>query len=172
MALIVEDGTGLSTAESYASVVECDTYLASRGITIWSPLLTAEKEQALRRATAYMVQKYRTLWKGQRVTATQKLDWPRWNVQLPDLYGTVNAYVPYNQIPTTLKEALCELALVAAAGDLNFVKTPAVVSKQVGPLKVVYDVNASAENRYVYIDNMLGIYLTGQSGAVVRLVRS
>lgn len=59
MTLVVEDGSIVSGAESYASVAQADAYFAARGITIWSPLLDAEKEQALRRATDYMVQTYR-----------------------------------------------------------------------------------------------------------------
>lgn len=173
MALIVEDGTGLSNAESYASVSECDTYLAANGITIWAPLLTAEKEQALRRATNFMLQAYRLKWKGQRATATQRLDWPRWNVLLPDLFGTTNAYVPNDEIPATLKDATSELALMAAAGNLNDVITQNVISKQVGPLKIVYDKDSPQQKKYVHINEMLSIYLTGRgSGAMVRLVRS
>lgn len=172
MSLIVEDGTALSTAESYASVAECDLYLANNGIAIWAPMLTVEKEQALRRATHFMLQTYRIQWKGQRVTATQSLDWPRWNVQLPDLFGTVNAYVPYNQIPVTLKNANCELALLAAAGDLNVTLTQNIVSKEVGPLKVVYDKDSPPQKRYVFVNQMLSIYLTGRSsGAMSRLGR-
>lgn len=172
MSLIVEDGTGLSTAESYASVAECDTYLANNGITIWAPLLTVEKEQALRRATHFMLQVYRVQWKGQRVNATQSLDWPRWNVQLPDLFGTVNAYVPYNQIPATLKNATSELALIAAAGDLNLTLAQNIISKAVGPLKVVYDKDSPQQKRYTYVNQMLSIYITGRaSGAMVKLGR-
>lgn len=172
MALIVEDGTGLATAESYTSVAECDTYLANNGITVWAPLLTAEKEQALRRATNFMLQAYRTQWKGQRVNSTQRLDWPRWNVQLPDLFGTVNAYVPSTEIPSVLKNATSELALLAAAGDLNEVLPQNVISKQVGPLKVVYDKDSPQQKKYVHVNEMLSIYLTGRtSGAMIRLVR-
>lgn len=172
MALIVENGTALANAESYTSVAECDTYHANNGITIWSPLLTAEKEQALRRATNYTVQMFRARWKGQRATATQRLDWPRWNVQLPDLFATTNAYVAVDEIPETLKNAVSELALLAAQGDLNFVQTPRAISEQVGPIKVTYSGDMSAQTRYIYVENMLSIYMTGLSGAMVQLIRS
>lgn len=168
MALIVEDGTGLSTAESYASVAECDVYLAANGITIWAPLLTAEKEQALRRATNFMLQVYRPQWKGQRATAVQRLDWPRWNVYLPDQ----PYYVPNTSIPETLKNAQCELALLGAMGDLNTVQAQAVISKQVGPLKITYDKDSSQSKKYVHVDEMLSVYTSGRSsGNMMRLVR-
>jgi hypothetical protein len=51
VSLIVEDGTGLATAESYISVADADTRQAALGITNWATLSTAEKEQALRRST-------------------------------------------------------------------------------------------------------------------------
>lgn len=172
MSLIVEDGTSLSNAESYASVAECDVYHAANGITIWAPLLVLEKEQALRRATNFMLQTFRTRWKGQRATSTQRLDWPRWNVQLPDLFGTVDAYVPNTEIPQLLKDVLCELALLAAQGDLNYVGTQGVISKQVGPLKVVYDKDTTTQKKYVFIENMLSVYLTGNTRNNIKLVRS
>ena len=66
MALIVEDGTGLETAESYASVAQADARLAALGMTNWATLTTTEKEQALRRATVAMVQFFGGRWKGAR----------------------------------------------------------------------------------------------------------
>ena len=56
MTLIVEDGTGKSDAESFASVASADAQMTALGITIWTSLVTEEKEQALRRATQYMEQ--------------------------------------------------------------------------------------------------------------------
>lgn len=81
MALIVEDGTGLAAAEAYASVAEADTYHTARGReATWTDLDADVKERALRLATDYMQQAYRSLWAGTRKTTAQALDWPRWNV--------------------------------------------------------------------------------------------
>ena len=77
MALIVEDGTGKSDAESFISVADADTYHSNRGNTDWASLLTAAKEQNLRKATDYICQVYRMKWAGTRVNGTQALDWPR-----------------------------------------------------------------------------------------------
>ena len=53
MALIVEDGSGLSGANSYASTAQADTYASDRGLTAWTGD-TATKEAALIRATDYL----------------------------------------------------------------------------------------------------------------------
>ena len=62
MSLIVEDGTGMETAESYASVAQADARLAALGMTNWATLTTTEKEQALRRATVAMARAGRMPW--------------------------------------------------------------------------------------------------------------
>src|SRR6266850_1608568 len=119
MALVVEDGTGLAAAESYASVAEADQYHSDRGNAAWAPLATAAKEQALRKATEYMVQVYRQRWASFRTTFVQALDWPRAWVPLidaPGPYGRWTAYVPYNVVPAEVKRACSELALVSLAG--------------------------------------------------------
>lgn len=109
MTIVVEDGTGLPNAESYASVAEADTYLAARGITTWGGLQQPEKEQALRRATDYM-STYQ--WQGVRTVATQALDWPRMYVRAYD------ADVSWTVLPQAIKNACIELAWRGAAGPL------------------------------------------------------
>ena len=75
---------GGASAESYASVLEADTYHSNRGNIAWTALATPAKEQALRKATDYLTQIYRERWKGYRVDNTQALDWPRLNVGIND----------------------------------------------------------------------------------------
>ena len=74
MALVVEDGTGLSTAESYISVADADTYHSDRGNALWTGT-DAVKEEALRQATEYLDATYD--WKGSISLTTQALNWPR-----------------------------------------------------------------------------------------------
>ena len=57
--LIVEDGTGLSNADSYASLAEANLYHANHGNVDWSDIDATTKEQLLRKATDYMVAQYR-----------------------------------------------------------------------------------------------------------------
>ena len=68
MAIVVEDGTGKSTAESYISVADASTYHTARGNTAWAALTTdALREAALRKATDFMRQVYRSRWQGYKV---------------------------------------------------------------------------------------------------------
>lgn len=164
MTLIVETGTASSTSECYASVAYCDNYHSNIGNSLWATLLTVEKEQALRRAAMFMCQFYRLAWKGMRVNSTQALDWPRYGVQIPDL-GVYNIVYPDN-VPFLVQNANCELALTAAAGPLNPDRTQNVISKQVGPLKVVYDLGSPQAKQYAAVQDMLRPLLTSVASGV------
>jgi hypothetical protein len=113
MALVVENGIGLSTAESYASVAEADMYHANFGNAGWTGTDT-QKEVALRRATQYLDGTYKTRWGGYRKTRDQTLDWPR--SFTADYEGF---YIPVNAIPKSLKDATAEVALRALVTNLT-----------------------------------------------------
>lgn len=177
MALIVETGSGASNSESYASVSDADTYLAARGMTNWATMSTAEKEQALRRATDYMQQAYRDRWKGTRVGTTQALDWPRSLVPVKDVAGSYYGYVPsyYSEtaIPSEVKNACIAVALKAAAGDLAPDIEPQTTSETVGPISVTYAAGSRQTVKYQSIDNMLTMLLKdGGGGATVNIIRA
>jgi DnaT-like ssDNA binding protein len=167
MSLIVEDGTGLVNAESYISVANADARLSNLGITNWSTLLTAEKEQALRRATQYMLQAYRQRWTGNRVKVDppQALDWPRYGVEVDGFP------VHFDVVPTDIANTCADLAFKAASGDLNADLTRGVIRKKVGPLETDYDRFSPQAVRYRAIDMALAPYLKGSS-ATAMLVRS
>jgi hypothetical protein len=162
MTLIVETGVGIANAESYIAVVDADTYHANVGNTNWALLDTPTKEQCLRRATMFLSQRYRLKWQGLRVNSLQALDWPRWNVILPDL-AYYNVILP-TVIPVLLQQANALLAFFASTDDLNPVLTQNILSEGVGPLKVVYDPYSAQNKRYIQIDDMLLPYLTKQAG--------
>jgi hypothetical protein len=165
MSLIVEDGTGLSTAESYVSVAGATARQAALGNTNWALLSTAEMEQALRRATQYMLQAFRDRWTGDRLNGTQALDWPRWNVW-------VDGYpVSPSVVPADIANACADLALKAAAGDLNADLTRGVVREKVGPIETEYDRYSPQNTRFRAIDMALSPYLKGSS-AMAKLVRA
>lgn len=164
MSLVVENGTGLSNAESYISEAESLTYQASRGNTTWNTITSGQREEALRRATDYMLQAYRASWQGVRGSSTQALDWPRYDVVV-DGY-----YLASNIIPQAVKNACAELALRAAAGELYSDQSQGVISKQVGPIKVEYDKSSPISVRYKSIDSILLPYLKGLGGVNVRMI--
>jgi hypothetical protein len=106
MSLIVEDGTGLSTAQSYVSVADCTAYHANHGNSAWAAALTdALREAALVRATLAIDARGYGNWRGVKYLTTQALDWPRSGAW--DADG-----VPLSGVPAKLIEATCEAALV------------------------------------------------------------
>ncbi|QAZ45949.1 DnaT-like ssDNA-binding protein [Mesorhizobium sp. Pch-S] len=137
--LIVEDGSGLANAESYVSVSDAVAYAAARALTFpASP--TDKAEAALRRATAYIDNTYRTRFPGQRKEfRLQALEWPR--VGVVDMNGFP---VTSDEIPVEIVRAACEAAVreLAAPGSLTPDVTPGKVKKRakVGDIEVEYAV--------------------------------
>lgn len=174
MALIVEDGTGLSTAESYASVAEFVAYHTSLGNTTAAALNTTTIEQLLRKATAYMLQRYRPRWDGWRKTSTQALDWPRYYVPIKDaliLYGGSSSYYDDASVPQLVKNACSSLAWRAYSTTLLADESRTVMSETVGPISVTYDAYSGQAVRYKEIDTMLAPYFKN-SGGQVPMVRA
>jgi hypothetical protein len=168
MSLICEDGSGKSDSESYISVADASNYHTVRGNTAWAALTTdALREAALRRATDYMRQAYRSRWQGYKVNEEQALDWPRYDVE-------VEGYaVDSDIVPTEVKNACAELALRASAADLNPDLTQGVLSEQVGSIQVTYDKASPQFTRYRAIDALLSPYLkAGGGGCSMGVIRS
>ena len=168
MALIVEDGSGKSDSESYISVADASNYHTVRGNTAWAALTTdALREAALRKATDFMRQVYRSRWQGNKVNEDQALDWPRYDVE-------VEGYaVDSDIVPTEVKNACAELALKASAAELNPDLTQGVLSEQVGSIQVTYDKASPQFTRYRAIDALLSPYLkAGGGGCSMGLIRS
>lgn len=163
MALVVEDGSGLSAAESYVSVADADARQTALGNTAWTGT-DAAKEQALRRATAFMEQRYRSRWKGTRLLRAQALSWPR--------YGAiVDGYdLDSNYVPDDIANACADLAVKALTETLNEDQERGIVREKVGPIETEYDAFSSQAKRYPAIDQMLAPYLQG--GGHSRLLRA
>jgi hypothetical protein len=164
MSLVVEDGTGMASAEAYCSVAAADARATAFGNATWTGT-TAVKEAALRAATRYMGQAYRNRWAGYRRLHAQALDWPRYGVE-------VDAFpVAYDAIPADIVNACADLAVKALAGDLAPDLERRVVREKVGPLETEYDRYAPAVTTYRATDMALAPYLQG-SAAMAVLVRT
>lgn len=169
MSITVEDGSIVAGAESYQTVAGADTYHSNRGNTSWAALATPAKEQALRKATDYMTQAYRSRWKGFRVDTNQALDWPRAYVYINDY--AISEEVSSTTIPSEIKAACSELALRASTEELAADLDPAVTSEAIGSLSVSYAAGTSQVKTYRAIDMILKPYLkSGGSGA--QIIRS
>lgn len=169
MALIVETGSVVAGAESYASVADATAYHAKRGNTAWADLDTDVQEASLRKATDFMVQEYRLAWKGTRRSDLQTLDWPRFDV-ITDNFGygangiASRFLVPSDVVPVEVKNACAELALKAATADLNPDLTQQVISQTVGPISTTYDNHSPQKKRYEAIHAMLRPFLANAGG--------
>ena len=108
MAIIVEDGTGLTTAETFVSVADADAYHLAMNNATWTGA-EAVKESALRRAAQYIDTRYR--YKGERKNLNQALEWPR---AFYESDGRAESWPVPN-----LKAACCEAALRALSHGLQ-----------------------------------------------------
>jgi len=170
MTIIVEDGTGLSNAESLISVSYLQTHHSNRGNTSIALLTTAQAEEALRRTSDYFMQTYRNRWKGYLVKTTQALDWPRTDVILND--GFLDYAIDPGTIPEPVKQAFADLTLKAVAGELLSDISQQVIRKKVDVIEVEYTPHSRQTKRYSAIDALLAPYLKSSGGLSIGLVRS
>lgn len=162
MALTVEDGSVVSGAESYVTVIQFKAYCDARGIS-YSGLTDTQIEQNARKAWDYLLQKYRGTWKGYRKSALQLGDWPRSFVYLePFVHGGAGSFpflVDEDTIPLEVKTAQYELMLRVENNDLTSDLGPQEKSVTIGPISIEYNTNSDEQTRYEAVDSMLRIYL-------------
>jgi hypothetical protein len=171
VALIVEDGTGLSTAESYISVAAFKAYCDARGLTYGSD--DTAIEQALRRATTWIDARYGARFRGFRITINQALVFPMSG--LLDRAGYGVSYVPRQIAAATAEAAVRE---IAAPGSLSPDVTPGEVVKSMkaGSVQIEYASTGSdgrAQQPIIpLIDGILAPLLGNSSPYVGRAVRA
>nr|BDD45291.1 hypothetical protein 13 [bacterium] len=162
--IVIEDGTGVSNANSYVSEAEADAYFTARNNTTWASKTQAEKEAALIYATVYLDGHY--YWVGHIANESQSLGWARtW------AYDSEGREIPSNIVPQRVKDACCELALYALSNPL----TPAlarggeVKRQKVGSLEVEYFEDANTEKTFPLVNNILsGLYKKPGSTILMR----
>jgi len=144
MAIIVEDGTIVSGANSYASEAELSAFATARNVTL-STDYTAE--QLLIIAMDYVESlKY----KGVKFTSAQGLQWPRSDVYIDSYYNSAS------NIPTELKNGLMQVALAIDVGNNPQQVSPRkTVMEKVGDLQVQYADGSSS----VVIDHKIMSFL-------------
>lgn len=151
MTIIIEDGTGVLSANSYVTEAELTDYATLRGIT-----LTATPESLLHRAMDYVeLQSYQ----GAKTNADQSLQWPRTGVYID---GTLQAS---DSIPDLVKELQIRVAIDIDAGqDPNAASSQAVKSETVvGAVSVTYQDNTTASTTSRQTQNILSKLLGGGS---------
>lgn len=131
MAFIPATGTNSDTANSYCDLAFANAYHGARGNEAWVVATDQKKQQALIRATDFIERNYSGVWLGTIDPDFVGLSWPR------------KELTKYNSttIPGQLKNAVCELAAEALAGDLSPVvdlTKPIVKRKKVDVLETEY----------------------------------
>ncbi len=118
LVLVKEDGTGLASANSYASAADGDAYHDGHlYATVWTGATTANKEKALVFATRVIDSQYR--FHGLRTVAGQALQWPRSDCPDPDATPDSSGIAVFasDQISVALINATCEMARALLATD-------------------------------------------------------
>lgn len=150
LTFVVEDGTGLSTATSYASVEAADAYMERVVDTYRSAWLDADtfaKRQALVWATGLLDQWVYfpgTKWGTNRVKINQALQFPRYGIVDQDEYT-----VPSNIVPPFMIHATSQLAFELLKTDLSAEPLTGITSATVGPIAVDFDTNQAHKVRAI-----------------------
>ena len=154
MALVLENGDGLSNSESYVDVDYVDAYFLKRGITEWASL--TNREQLIVRAMDYIENNY--TYQGTKLISIQALQFPR----------LINGETVY---PIALKNAVCELALKSNEEDLLADTDKTTIREKVGALEVEYDPNQDNIKSYNYVNKLLAPYLVSTSSFTYSISR-
>jgi len=151
MTLIVEDGTGRSDAEAYASVAAFKTSCDNLGRS-YVGITDAVIEQKLRIGALFIDTSAR--YKGARLVSTQAREFPRSG--LYDWSG-----IEVTGLPARVALANIELAFKALTDDLmpDLDRGGKIQSESVGPISVTYAADAPAGRAYTMAQNLLGQYV-------------
>ena len=137
MALIIEDGSLVTGANSYITVDGWKAWMDDRNITHTNS--DSKIEGAILRAMDYFESLH---FKGLKHTETQALQWPRDRVFI-DSYD-----VDSDEIPKEVKNAMYELTKIELDGDLPLnAQERQTESEQIGDIKVVYSNTAMMRKR-------------------------
>lgn len=141
MTLVVEDGTGLSNSDAFASASEIAAYLGDLGYASFSGASAADQETAIRRASIWLTRSF--LWRGLPLQGrAQALAWPR--VGAVDYYGQE---IASDSVPREIFEAT---ALAAEAE----VEVPGLLTPQVDlSLRVTREKIGPLEFQYASVDD-------------------
>lgn len=112
---IVEDGTCVSSANTYVSLDYANQYMTNKGREDWLALTDEQKKVSLIKGTQYVDSLY--TWKGIAKAEYQELAFPRANPRERDGYIRDDDKRPVIGIPRCLKEAVCEAAFYGYQAD-------------------------------------------------------
>ncbi len=110
--LVVEDGTGLTSGNSYQSIEGASGYHERVGNDAWFDFTADEQAAALVSGTRFIDARWRFV--GQKLTSGQTLSWPRIGGYDADYFLWEDA------VPPVVAEATAEYALLSVQGQVLF----------------------------------------------------
>lgn len=159
MPLIVQNDLGTeTTANSYVTVAEFDSYWTDRGNT--EAVGITDKEPLLIQATDYIENVYFGLWSGYSLTTTQNTEFPR-------VIDGVSV-----GIPTRLKNACIELALKANTETLLTDIEQRVIKEKVSSIEVQYAEYSDQMKQYSVVYGLVSPYLANNSQNSIKVTRT
>jgi hypothetical protein len=141
-ALTIEDGTGIAGADSYIAVADLRQYCANLNYVIDPSVTDAFLETRLRAAANWIDTAFR--YKGNKLTTTQSLEFPR--VNLLDWSSMAVLGVPLRVAKACAELAYKAIDDVELFQDLE--RGGLISHEQVGPISTTYDPNAPAQKVY------------------------
>lgn len=153
--IVVEDGTGIATANAYADDDDLSTYADNNNVTLASSDSDAI-DSALIRASAALDGGYRMVFPGYRTKGReQALEWPR--TAAYDYEGLV---IGTNEIPREIVAATCEMAIreLSSPGSMapDLAAGGFIRRLQAGSVSIEYTGGAyESQSVFTTIDNIL-----------------
>lgn len=170
LTLTLEDGTGLSNSNTFASIAEADAYhesLVAAHRATWDAATGTTKGEALVMATRLLDRKVN--WQGTRSKGTQALAWPRDGVECDG--HEVSSVI----VPQAVKDATSELARLLIANDLTVDQDQnqlEAIGLGKGALEIKFNGKVKARIPSI-VDDLLGCFgdLEGAGFRIAKTVR-
>jgi len=166
LTLVKEDGTGLSTANSYANEADGDSYHDGHlYATDWTAATSGNKEAALVMATRLLDQHF--TFEGKAISLEQALEFPRYDIKDRSGYLIEAATIPQDLIDATAEYArwLIQSDRTAEEGEKGF------KNLKVGSLSLTPDPGDRKQTVPDVVVKMLAPYGEPYGGATMDVVR-
>lgn len=165
MAIIVEDGTGLSTAQAYVDAAYLQAYCLERGLSLDGFDQTKQEAALVVAAKDWIDGQHE--FANEKLVSTQALEFPRTVFGFPNDIKLANAKAAYLHLNGAL---LVDVTKISTSGTIES------ESKQVGPLSKSVSYKSGTAQVYgrvlpVDLTNLLRPYLS-QSGMIGRVYRA
>lgn len=165
MALVVEDGSLVDNANTYASLSYVDAFCDELGLVEWASCSTDERNAAILRGMAYIES---FSFKGVKCDAYQSLKWPRSGASDEDGYAIDEDMIPPNLLKAVARAAYEE---AVSPGTLQSTRTGGVKREKVDVIEIEYFAD-SGESEKIF--DAINGYLRGllEDGSFSNVLRS